>query len=177
MQNNRAVHEAHCFQGENANNCKYGDEDCPVAHEAPQNEFEARMVADGMPTDCCRYGVISHSRGKEVCRVWEEEDARQIADLLNTTTGPESVRILSGNFNELRDAAGMGFNLLKEKLAALDALIKNNSNDEDFILNDDISLNRDDIWALRHRTQDRLMSLSDALNSTYSQPRYSPFSL
>lgn len=45
--------------------------------------YEARVVVGGMPTDCCDYGVISHATGKEVCRVWLEEDARKIAELLN----------------------------------------------------------------------------------------------
>lgn len=45
-------------------------------------KFEARICKD-MPADCCDYGVVSFETGKEVCRVWLEEDARKIADLLN----------------------------------------------------------------------------------------------
>lgn len=45
-------------------------------------KFEAR-ICKGMPTDCCDYGVISLETGKEVCRVWLEQDARKIAVLLN----------------------------------------------------------------------------------------------
>lgn len=48
-----------------------------------RGEYEARIVHGGMPTDCCDYGVVSLSRGVEVCRVWREEDARTIAELLN----------------------------------------------------------------------------------------------
>lgn len=55
----------------------------PADGLAAREEYEARMVAGGMPTDCCDYGVISVSRGVEVCRVWREDDARKIADLLN----------------------------------------------------------------------------------------------
>lgn len=35
-----------------------------------------------VPTDCCEYAVVDHKIGKEVCRVWEEKDARLIARLL-----------------------------------------------------------------------------------------------
>lgn len=35
------------------------------------------------PADCCSYGVVDWSKGKEICRVWEEADARLIANLLN----------------------------------------------------------------------------------------------
>lgn len=46
-------------------------------------KFEAQMVSGGMPTDCCDYGVVSLAKGIEVCRVWREDDARLIAELLN----------------------------------------------------------------------------------------------
>lgn len=46
-------------------------------------EYEARIVQGGMPTDCCEYSVVSLSRGIEICRVWQEEDARKIANTLN----------------------------------------------------------------------------------------------
>ncbi|GEM_PF-5727517 len=45
--------------------------------------YEARYCP-GMPTDCCDYGVISHETGKEVCRVWDRDDAERITGLLNT---------------------------------------------------------------------------------------------
>lgn len=45
-------------------------------------EFGARYCP-GVPADCCDYGVIAYHTGKEVCRVWLEEDARKITDLLN----------------------------------------------------------------------------------------------
>ncbi len=43
--------------------------------------YEARICKD-MPADCCDYGVISLSEGREVCRVWREQDARAIAAAL-----------------------------------------------------------------------------------------------
>ena len=52
--------------------------------DAGQPDYEARHVAGGMPADCCNYGVVSLSKGKEVCRVWDADDARLIAQLLNT---------------------------------------------------------------------------------------------
>lgn len=55
--------------------------------EALKANYEAR-ICPGIPTDCCDYGVISHETGKEVCRVWTEEDARRIADLLNLPRPP-----------------------------------------------------------------------------------------
>lgn len=42
---------------------------------------EARFVPEGMPSDCVRYGTVSLSKGIEVCRAWEEHDARAIAAL------------------------------------------------------------------------------------------------
>lgn len=49
-----------------------------------QLRFEPRTVgAKNMPTDCCEYGVVDVNRGVEVCRVWDEEDCRRIARLLN----------------------------------------------------------------------------------------------
>lgn len=44
-------------------------------------KYEA-LFCKGVPTDCCDYAVVSHARGKEVCRVWDEADARKIADML-----------------------------------------------------------------------------------------------
>jgi len=51
--------------------------------EEAKATYEARYCP-GMPTDCCDYGVISHETGKEVCRVWDRDDAERIAGLLNT---------------------------------------------------------------------------------------------
>lgn len=59
----------------------------PTPAEALKANYEAR-ICPGIPTDCCDYGVISHETGKEVCRVWTEEDARRIADLLNLPRPP-----------------------------------------------------------------------------------------
>lgn len=95
----------------------------------------------------------------------------------NEEFGPEMRSMRVDHFNEFRDAAVVGFHALKEKLKSLDALIKGSSNDEEFILHDDIPLNKDDLWALRHRTQDKLTALAEALNSTYSEPRFSAFNL
>lgn len=51
--------------------------------EEAKATYEARYCPD-MPTDCCDYGVISHETGKEVCRVWDRDDAERITALLNT---------------------------------------------------------------------------------------------
>lgn len=53
-----------------------------VARDTP-GPYEARYCA-GIPANVCDYGVVSLSTGIEVCRVWKEQDARAIADLLNT---------------------------------------------------------------------------------------------
>lgn len=45
--------------------------------------YEARICKD-IPTDCCDYGVVSLSEGREVCRVWREQDARAIAAALSS---------------------------------------------------------------------------------------------
>ena len=44
--------------------------------------YEA-MKGDDMPTGCCRFAVVDWTRGVEVCRAWNEEDARRISRLLN----------------------------------------------------------------------------------------------
>lgn len=51
--------------------------------EAPETKgpYEPR-ICKGMPTNCCDYGVVSLSEGREVCRVWREQDARAIAAAL-----------------------------------------------------------------------------------------------
>lgn len=54
----------------------------PEAKGEPVDQYVARICV-GIPADCCDYGVVSLARGLEVCRVWREEDARQIASLLN----------------------------------------------------------------------------------------------
>jgi len=54
-----------------------------VKPETP-GPYEARIVPSGMPTDCCKYGVISLTTGLEVCRVWKEQDARAITDALTS---------------------------------------------------------------------------------------------
>ncbi|MGO1160406.1 dATP/dGTP pyrophosphohydrolase domain-containing protein [Brucella sp. C7-11G] len=51
--------------------------------------YEAR-ICKGIPTDCCDYGVVDLSAGIEVCRVWKENDARQIAELLNGAPYPRA---------------------------------------------------------------------------------------
>ncbi len=49
--------------------------------------YEAR-ICKGMPADCCDYGVVSLSEGREVCRVWREQDARAIAASLSPAATP-----------------------------------------------------------------------------------------
>jgi len=63
----------------------------PPASDAavPAGKYEARFVAGGAPTDCVNYGVISLAKGVEVCRVWQVDDARLIANLLNTAAAPK----------------------------------------------------------------------------------------
>lgn len=43
--------------------------------------FRAYYCKD-TPTDCCDFAVVNEETGLEVCRVWKEDDARTIADLL-----------------------------------------------------------------------------------------------
>jgi hypothetical protein len=57
--------------------------------DSTQGPFEARSCK-GIPSDCCDYGVVSLSAGQEVCRVWKEDDARSIADLLNGRSSTKS---------------------------------------------------------------------------------------
>lgn len=51
--------------------------------------YEAR-ICKGVPADCCDYGVVSLSEGREVCRVWREQDARAIAASLSPAATPVS---------------------------------------------------------------------------------------
>lgn len=44
--------------------------------------YEARH-APGIRTDCCDFGIISLSQGREICRVWERDDAEELAATLN----------------------------------------------------------------------------------------------
>lgn len=46
-----------------------------------QGPYEAWFCKD-TPADCCDYGVVSLSEGREVCRAWREQDARAIAAAL-----------------------------------------------------------------------------------------------
>ena len=41
------------------------------------------LYCKGIPADCCDYAVVSLAKQREVCRVWDEADARLIASLLN----------------------------------------------------------------------------------------------
>jgi hypothetical protein len=50
--------------------------------ERRKPRFEPYGGAGPVPTDCCEFAVVDHQKGIEVCRVWEEEDARTIAALL-----------------------------------------------------------------------------------------------
>lgn len=51
-----------------------------------QGPYEARICND-IPAECCDYGVVSLSEGREVCRVWREQDARAIAAALAEPAG------------------------------------------------------------------------------------------
>lgn len=48
-----------------------------------QGPYEARHCP-GIPTDCCDFGIVSLSQGREVCRVWERDDAERLAAILNS---------------------------------------------------------------------------------------------
>jgi hypothetical protein len=77
-------------------------------------KFEARICKD-MPADCCDYGVISFETGKEVCRVWLEEDARKIADLLNAaapaTVIEKAAQICDGAATAWKETADRAYEL------------------------------------------------------------------
>ena len=45
--------------------------------------FMAYVVPEGMPTTCIKYAVVDQNTGKEICRVWEEDDCTALTDLLN----------------------------------------------------------------------------------------------
>lgn len=49
----------------------------------PKPRFEPYGGAPA-PAGCCDFAVVDHSIGQEVCRVWNENDARLISELLNT---------------------------------------------------------------------------------------------
>lgn len=68
--------------------------DKPTITQADRDIYEARLCPD-IPTDCCDYGVVSHATGKEVCRVWQEDDARLIANLLNENHKTEEQWLLT----------------------------------------------------------------------------------
>lgn len=48
-----------------------------------QGPYEARHCP-GIPTDCCDFGIVSLSQGREVCRVWDRDDAEHLAKMLNS---------------------------------------------------------------------------------------------
>ncbi|CAM5769727.1 hypothetical protein [Bosea minatitlanensis] len=52
-----------------------------VREAETKGPYEARLCK-GIPTDCCDFGVVSLSEGREVCRAWREQDARAIAAAL-----------------------------------------------------------------------------------------------
>ena len=76
--------------------------DKPTIMQAGKEIYEAR-ICKGIPTDCCDYAVISHATGKEVCRVWQEDDARLIANLLNESR-ESSVAELQAEVERLNNA-------------------------------------------------------------------------
>lgn len=45
--------------------------------------FEPRYMSEDIPTNCCRYAVVDWKAGIEICRVWKQEDAELISNLLN----------------------------------------------------------------------------------------------
>ncbi len=55
--------------------------------------YEARH-APGIPTDCCDFGIISLSQGREVCRVWERDDVERLTELLNGAVPVDQWRIV-----------------------------------------------------------------------------------
>lgn len=81
----------------------------PAPEVAEPVEFEARHCP-GIPTDCCDYGVVSHVTGKEVCRVWSQEDAVKITALLNAHP-PQPDALAKGDIGEI--AASIRVSLYK----------------------------------------------------------------
>ena len=47
--------------------------------------------AGKLPTECCEYSVVDNEAGKEICRVWDVEDARKISFILNRCTERDRV--------------------------------------------------------------------------------------
>ena len=72
-----------------------------------EQEYEARFVRDAVPTDCCHYAVVSLRKGVEVCRVWEEADARNIAGILNTRATQSADDALRAENELMREALDM----------------------------------------------------------------------
>lgn len=72
--------------------------------------YEARH-APGIPTDCCDFGVVSLTAGREVCRVWERDDVEHITKVLNEN---ERLRALVLN---IQARAETGFPISEAALA------------------------------------------------------------
>lgn len=82
----------------------------PAPSPRVSTSYEAR-ICKGIPTDCCDYGVVDLSAGIEVCRVWKEDDARWIAELLNGEPSPRAQALEEGAdlWRVIEDAAARGY--------------------------------------------------------------------
>lgn len=67
----------------------------PYAGDTPDvPRFQPYGGAGDLPTECCKFSVVDNETGKEVCRVWDEEDARKIAALLQANLKTNGVLAL-----------------------------------------------------------------------------------
>lgn len=76
-----------------------------VIHESRETPgpYEVRFC-QGLPTDCCDFGVVSLTEGREVARVWRRDDAQRIAVLLNAMSKPAP--LTADEIFELREILG-----------------------------------------------------------------------
>ena len=51
-------------------------------NQGSESRFQPYGGAGDLPTSCCKYAVVDTETGVEICRVWDEDDARKIANLL-----------------------------------------------------------------------------------------------
>lgn len=48
------------------------------------DRYAPRHVPGGMPAEVCEYGVVDMASGKEICRAWSADAARNISNALNS---------------------------------------------------------------------------------------------
>lgn len=57
-------------------------------------------MSEDIPANCCRYAVVDWKAGIEICRVWKQEDAELISNLLN---GTKIFHVWGGNAGEFHE--------------------------------------------------------------------------